>query len=424
MKKNMKNCIVLLILVIGLSVNSFGQSEYRNGYVLLKNKDTLQGMISYNRNGLNGKRCVFKKTKKSETQKFSPEEILGYRFSSGKYYVAKNVSKDGVDRLLFLEYLIKGIVDVYYYLDFEGAHYCVSDLSGKLRELSNGDLKHVVGDKVFVEKDKKYVRTLMYVFKEDPVIAKRSSTIKLKHKSLIKIAKDYHNKVCEDQVCIVFEKKIIKNIVKYGFKVGVDMIGLSELSSLKKRSFVGDRAKYGVFRNSNFETVISPTIGGFYKRNLPTINEKLFIQLELAYSQTKFESQHSFSSSYTDEFLYNIELKQHNLSFVSAASFEYKIGKLNSIFQIGAFAEYYFGADYKSTSQRVVLTGYKFTPVERTDNLFRELGYGLNVSAGLNTEIFNDKAIYVLLRYSKGFTMLADFSTNVFSLNLGYQLGK
>lgn len=420
----MKNSIILLILALVFGVKSFGQSEYRKGYVLLKNKDTLQGLISYNRNGLNGKRCVFKKSEKSEIQKFTPEEVLGYRFIDGKYYVTRNVPKNGVDRLLFLEYLIKGVVDVYYYLDFKGAHYWVSDVSGKLRELNNGDLKHVVGDQVFVEKNKKYVRTLMYVFKEDPVIAKRSSTIKLKHKSLIRIAKDYHNKVCDDQVCIVFEKQIVKKIVKYGFKIGVDMIVLSDLSSLKERSFVGDRAKYGVFRNSNFETVISPTIGGFYKRNLPTINEKLFIQIELAYSQTEFKSLHSFSSSDTDEFLYKVELKQHNLSFVSAASFEYKMGKLNSIFQVGAFAEYYFGADYKSTSQRVLLTGYKFTPVERTDNLFRELGYGLNVSAGVNTKIFNDKEVYVLFRYSKGFAMLSDFSTNIFSVNLGYQLGK
>ena len=87
----MKYLIAIGILVFLSIIRLNAQSDFRNGYIIDNNNDTIHGLIDYKGNHANAKKCIFKKDNNSQNQIFTPEEIKGYRFTDSKYYVSKSV---------------------------------------------------------------------------------------------------------------------------------------------------------------------------------------------------------------------------------------------------------------------------------------------------------------------------------------------
>ncbi|MCB4808964.1 hypothetical protein LG651_11950 [Tamlana sp. 62-3] len=227
--------------------------------------DTIYGLIDYRGDIRSSKKCIFKKTTNSDEQIYVPKSIKGYKFIEGKYYVSKKTKNN--NEYLFLEYLVNGVIDIYYYRDDKGDHYYVSKDNNILYELKNNERSVLIDDVTYIKENKEYIGTLKYLFKESPRIVKSVENIELKHKSLINITKDYHNEVCPDQICLVYEKSIAKVKNKFGLIVGLNMFSISDNN-------VTDDDYY--FRNSNFNFSIAPSIGIYYKIHLPRLNEKLF----------------------------------------------------------------------------------------------------------------------------------------------------
>ena len=63
-------------------------------------------------------------------------DIAGYRFSDeGKYYVTRDVTIDSVPQKFFLEYLVEGVMNLYYY-DTTAKKYFFFEKDGKMIEIS------------------------------------------------------------------------------------------------------------------------------------------------------------------------------------------------------------------------------------------------------------------------------------------------
>ncbi|NJK84854.1 MAG: hypothetical protein HC906_01615 [Bacteroidales bacterium] len=162
------------------------QSDFRNGCIILNNNDTIYGLIDYKGNIAIAKQCVFKKDENSTKQNFIPGEIRGFRFTNSKYYISKSIEVDHELKILFLEYLINGVVDVYYYRDDKGEHYFIEDENGNFHELKNEDKEIVINQTRYLKESKEYINVLKYIFKESPMISKKVDYVGLNHKSLIK----------------------------------------------------------------------------------------------------------------------------------------------------------------------------------------------------------------------------------------------
>ena len=115
-----KNFVFLAFIFISTCMNA--QTYFKPGYVIKSVDDTLFGEVDY-RGGIRMSRtCTYRHNSKDSVRHFSPEEILGYRFPESKYYISKEV--DG--KKVFLEFLIKGRVNVYYLKDErDGDHYYI-----------------------------------------------------------------------------------------------------------------------------------------------------------------------------------------------------------------------------------------------------------------------------------------------------------
>ena len=65
------------------------QTEYRPGYVITKEQDTLFGALDYRSDAIMSKRCRLQKG--VDFTDFSPEDISGFRFEQGKYFVSRSI---------------------------------------------------------------------------------------------------------------------------------------------------------------------------------------------------------------------------------------------------------------------------------------------------------------------------------------------
>lgn len=212
--------IFLFFLVISsiLSLNEvIAQQDFRTGIIITNSEDTVRGYLQYMDNN-SFKKCTFKNAHGDKVIDYLPGEISAYRFDNGKYFISKEVPLKSGKELLFLEYLIKGKANVYYMRD-DIKHYFIETETKEIIEISEPK-ELIQNDGGLYVKPSLYKGKLKYILPE-PAIYSKIEKVKLDHSSLIDLAKDYHNLVCDTEECIVYEKKEKPISVKVGLSAGI-----------------------------------------------------------------------------------------------------------------------------------------------------------------------------------------------------------
>ncbi len=178
------------------------QTDFRPGYIINLIGDTIYGDIDYRSDLVMSRLCKFR-DKDNAIKDYSPSDITSFRFIDSKYYVSREIN----NRKAFLEYLIKGKVNVYYMRDDIGDHYYLEKEDVKLTEIPyNEGIKYVDNKQVYY-KSKTHIGLLYCYMQDAPNFQSRIQSVKKpEHQNLIKLAEDYHNAVCEGEQCIVYEK--------------------------------------------------------------------------------------------------------------------------------------------------------------------------------------------------------------------------
>lgn len=308
----MKNLLFFLFLIITL--NAFGQIDYRSGYVILKNSDTTRGSINYVNDVQNSKACVFKQTPESALTTYYPGEISAYRFNDSKYFVSKNIFIDGSDQILFLEFLLKGRVNIYYCRTPIQDHYFI-EKDTIMKELDNSEVEIKEGDITNIYRPQEYKGLMKYLFSDCPSLSYQIDGLKFEKKSIIGISKEYHERTCTYEKCIVYEKLMPK--VKFGYGISVNY-GLTDFRYA---------LEFYVFDISKMH---SNGIDGFINMNIPGWNEQIFLKAALSYLNYKDESDVSTAS-------YDAILKTNITSLGLRLELIYKlpINKISPFINIG-----------------------------------------------------------------------------------------
>jgi len=190
------------------------------GFVLKSQTDTLYGTIQNNAYYDNSEFCNYKDAQGNEF-KFFPEDIYGYQFIHGKHYISKTIRINGDEKLVFCEYLIKGRLDIYFFQDENLTnYYFASKDTLPLMELKFSQEIIQEDRKTYLRKLKPYQKTLGGLTYDTPQVHDKLKQLnELNHSNLIWFAKNYHYAVCDDESCIIYEKKIPLE-VKLRTKVG------------------------------------------------------------------------------------------------------------------------------------------------------------------------------------------------------------
>jgi hypothetical protein len=199
----MKLKLTCSLFLFTLSLYVIAQSGYRPGYIIKNNSDTVFGKISYQNDISLGIKCKFKNVSDS-VYVFDPDQIMAYRFLDSRYFVSKTYKQDKV----FLECLINGIIKVYYLRGVDrDSHFFIEKSTMPLTELSYSKMIKENDGKQYISETKGYVKQLDYFMQDAEGILPRIEAIsKPEQRELIELAEYYHNQVCKDTSCIIYEK--------------------------------------------------------------------------------------------------------------------------------------------------------------------------------------------------------------------------
>lgn len=253
----LKNLILFgLLLSIG-ALNA--QTDFRDGYIIENTGDTLFGGIDYRGDFLMSGLCKFK-DKDDIIKNYSPNDVIAFRFIDSKYYVSREINC----RKVFLEYLIKGKVNIYYMRDEDGDHYYLDKENIRLTEIPYKEGVKYVDNELKYFESKKHIGILNYYMQDASGFQSRIQSVKKpEHRSLIKLAEDYHNSVCEGEECIVYEKK--QPILKVNIEGVAGVVNYENVDDLVDKYY--------------FQ---SGVIAHFW---MPRTNEKIYFKTGFLYSQ-------------------------------------------------------------------------------------------------------------------------------------------
>lgn len=190
-----------------LAINA--QNDFRKGYIITNANDTVYGNIEYASDKSNTTMCNFIQSGQKKAIEYTPYDILGYKLDeSGKFFVSKEIKlKNGTNRI-FLEYLINGKLNIFYYRDeLSTDHYLIHRDSFPMMELPPLEKEIERDGTIYRINDEKSKSILSFFTDDCPELRPQIEKLYLEHKPLIKLAKEYHKLVCSDAQCIIYEKK-------------------------------------------------------------------------------------------------------------------------------------------------------------------------------------------------------------------------
>jgi hypothetical protein len=389
-----KYCFIVCFVFLYCSI-ILSQTDFKPGFIISKNDDTTYGLIDARGSIRNAKICNFKKDINSDIIAYKPSNLSGYRFIDGKYYISKEITKDNQREKVFLEFLIHGKADIYYLRDENNEHYYLQKLGDSIIELKTTEHEVIKDNRSYIITNKKYIGVLKSKLSDVPSLGPKIENTQLNSKSLISLAKDYHNKVCYDTACIIYEKKTPKFKLKFGILIG-------DISTLK-----------GTIINFNDEEIymkqpFAPAIGLFLNYPLPQFNEHLSIQYELMYKRNSYQAEFYYTPYVDKSYTPPVgAILLNSSSFYHSIFMKYDIPKkkTGTFLQAGLFIN-----NYKHRSS----FSYNSNRVEYYD--FR-CPFGFSCGIGSKYQFSKNNDIFIRLLYYFG---VGDFSYTDFNgVNLG-----
>lgn len=194
-------------------INALGilaQGSWKEGFVITQKADTLYGLLENNDVRANIQYCNFRETADGSITKYEPKDIRGYRFLEGKFFITKKIDDPEFVEPVFMEYLIQGQANIYRYIN---ERFFIETVDG-IEELKNSEeLVEYKGDQ-YVKLKREYILLLNYFMREADMNS-QIQTVQYNSKSLINIAKKYHERVCKDEECIIYEKSTSNKAWRY-----------------------------------------------------------------------------------------------------------------------------------------------------------------------------------------------------------------
>lgn len=322
----MNKYVSIVLILLNIQV-AYAQKNHLNGWVLTTKKDTIQGRINYVSNQLNTKKCEFISNDSIKIT-YTPSELIEYEvFGRGKF-VSKEINLNDSTRLVFLEYLIKGTMNLFLFTE-ESINYYFVEKSGILYQLSNAEKEYIneYGTK-YLKNSKEYIGVLNFLMNNSPDIQQQIMRTPYTTKHLTKLIEDYHYMTCTDGECVNYVEKAKVNI-------DYEVISGIRYHTLKLRG------------SSDKSNCVSPTFGMNLILSSSNANTFLKFRVGLSFTRLNFDRDH-----YINEFL-------------RSGQYHYSL-KYNLI-------EIPFGIEYELTSRKIVPTVY----------LGIRPGFGLNMESKL-----------------------------------------
>lgn len=211
----MKKFISILFITF-IPQKVFSQNFLLGEVITLKG-DTLRGFVKAQSDAQNAKSCIFSLSMKGkDVISYSPKEITSYKIYDEKFYIAKDVPFD-IKETLFLEYLVNGIVDLYY-LKKGMNEYFLMEKENKITILNNNKSIITQNGITFEKYSNQYKNMMQLLFEDSQFTKINAKKTRFFAEDMIDITKQYHNEVCSEYACLDYTKPFRKSV---SFEIGI-----------------------------------------------------------------------------------------------------------------------------------------------------------------------------------------------------------
>lgn len=397
----------------------FSQNDFINGYIITNNFDTLNGYINNNANKYY--QCKFKKSLDSGSITYSPFEIYGYRLINGSFFISKKITiKNNYEKFIqyvfsdpakgrifdkswysdttekteniFINYILSGKFSLFYFNDKTGDHYFIEKENESIIDLTPDKLLLINnGVLIGTKEDNRYKGKLLAVMEDCPQLKDEIKKVDLNHKDLIKLAKDYHNLVCNENSCVVYEHPILPKSLTYTFYGGLSF------SHYSNRTLSGDQ-QINYYDDGYF--VIGTSLS--FKNFIPE-KEKLSFKINLDFCH----------NNYLGKFLYTNSQYDLSLSYNCINSGILLVENLSTKFR-SPYIEFGLNATY-AFDKKDNFSTYNFSDIVK--NSFDNIQVGINLGIGYEfpLDINKSNKIHIEILHKQ---MVQQYNTNII---VGYE---
>jgi hypothetical protein len=394
----MKKQILLLFSFLLISFSLKSQADFKSGFIVDLKGDTIYGLVDYRGDTKSSKICSFKKNESSEREEYTPLQINGYGFDGGKNYISILVEKktditDIESKQVFLEYLVKGYISLFFYRDDFDHYYIISPKDGLNELVIEENIKVDEFNNEFKVVSNKYLGVLSFYLQDCDSIKKLIPKTDLEIYDLSKLIKIYNDCICYECISFVKPKPFTKS--SFGFAIGSNK---SVLVPNFDEFFINNFDKYNFeYLDNILNSELSYNVSVYYNLVLPRLNEKISIQTELMIASNRYTN-HTLNSGVTTD----LQFDAFSLKFPITLKYTYSAYKIKPFIYGGiVFNKYYF--KNSSITQVYYLTNNVENRQEVTDFLSNQ-----NMNTGILGTGF-------LLKLTKNIHLIFDFK---------YELGK
>lgn len=324
MNKKIELTLIILLIMIG---NSFGQKDFRNGFIITLEHDTIHGQVNYRSNSKNYKSCIFK-SEQGETS-YYPTQILGFGYVNDKYFTSQ-ITKNS-----FSEVLVTGQMSLY---RSKGKYLIKKDTT-----LYNFELKTEQAEtdgKIGIKKNNRWRGLLTYLIGDCLDNAgKLTSKISLDEKSLTRLLVAYNK--CSGKAFTEYKASKPWTKLEFGASLGVTKSEILITNESPAFSYLDDS-----YRSVN------PSIGLLIAISSPRITERVAFQGEIHFIKSAYsslvESDGVSSTAYHDTY---IDLS--TLSVPLSLKYSFPEKKCGWYLQGGINNEYHLDSDTRLLSEYV-----------------------------------------------------------------------
>lgn len=317
----MKRISIAIVVSLLTVISSYAQINPQPGYIITNLNDTIYGNIDYRSASQNARFCVFKGNGETEYKHYTTSDIHAYRFvDNGKYYVSRRVKVKGQENKYFLEYLIKGIVSLYYLPGDRKEHYFFENELGEMTPIQvfNNESENL---EVLQEQKKQTVLTMYKVFDKSVNIRTKLASSTLSKTVLSEFVKEYHGEICTSgEECIQFEYDKEEHTVSVEIFAG--------LGAAYHSISIEEWKKYGNM------TSIYPVLNVGADFHLPRLSNHLFVQSMFSLTYMKDE----------EPSRKGVSLESFIADFQVGAAYSFNTKKLNPVLQAGFLATSFFNS--------------------------------------------------------------------------------
>ncbi|MDO1451472.1 outer membrane beta-barrel protein [Rhodocytophaga aerolata] len=295
----LKSLLSFLLISILLLSPLYGQSDFRDGYIVTHNGDTLRGFVDNRTETKNARQVGFKSTLSGEVTKYDPTTINAYGLTGDKMYEAKTIPVDSTStQKAFVELLVKGKISLYRFKN-DGSLYIEKDAK-PLQALYQTDIKVYRNGLPYIQIRKNYIGTLQWYMSDCSQIQKKIDHAKLDYLSLMKIV-DAYNHCGQEKGSLRTKRKFIV--------ISAGAVGGLQVS--KMHSSTEGRGLVEYINHAQFGYSLQPSGGVFIKTNFPWITTKISLYAEGQYTKAHYSSNYVWTMpnavvNYREELAYTL----------------------------------------------------------------------------------------------------------------------